>query len=196
MSNSAQPFYLTTPIYYVNARPHLGHAYSTIVCDAIARRKPPWASTPGSSPAPTSTGRRSSAQRRRKAARRRVCDGHLRRVSRPLGPLGLTYDDFIRTTEPSATSAACRSSSPRCGRGFIYKGSYTGQYCVSTSLCRCPPGRPAPTAAASPRRSAKRITSSSSRPSSASCWSFTRPIPDFISPKRRRARSSRSSAAA
>ena len=32
-------FYLTTPIYYVNARPHLGHAYSTIVCDTIARRK-------------------------------------------------------------------------------------------------------------------------------------------------------------
>ena len=37
-SNPAR-FYLTTPIYYVNARPHLGHAYSTIVCDAIARRK-------------------------------------------------------------------------------------------------------------------------------------------------------------
>jgi methionyl-tRNA synthetase len=37
-SNSSR-FYLTTPIYYVNARPHLGHAYSTIVCDAIARRK-------------------------------------------------------------------------------------------------------------------------------------------------------------
>ncbi len=42
MTNSAtnsSRFYLTTPIYYVNARPHLGHAYSTIVCDAIARRK-------------------------------------------------------------------------------------------------------------------------------------------------------------
>jgi len=42
MTNSASHpsrFYLTTPIYYVNARPHLGHAYSTIVCDAIARRK-------------------------------------------------------------------------------------------------------------------------------------------------------------
>ena len=42
MNNSATSpdrFYLTTPIYYVNARPHLGHAYSTIVCDAIARRK-------------------------------------------------------------------------------------------------------------------------------------------------------------
>ena len=37
--SSTKRFYLTTPIYYVNARPHLGHAYSTIVCDAIARRK-------------------------------------------------------------------------------------------------------------------------------------------------------------
>ena len=32
-------FYITTPIYYVNARPHIGHAYTTLVCDAIARRK-------------------------------------------------------------------------------------------------------------------------------------------------------------
>ncbi len=31
-------FYITTPIYYVNALPHIGHAYSTIVCDAMARR--------------------------------------------------------------------------------------------------------------------------------------------------------------
>src|ERR1700756_774619 len=37
--SSASRFYLTTPIYYVNARPHLGHAYSTIVCDAIVRRQ-------------------------------------------------------------------------------------------------------------------------------------------------------------
>jgi methionyl-tRNA synthetase len=32
-------FYITTPIYYVNARPHIGHAYTTLVCDAVARRK-------------------------------------------------------------------------------------------------------------------------------------------------------------
>ena len=37
--DKGQKFYITTPIYYVNARPHLGHAYTTIVCDAIARRK-------------------------------------------------------------------------------------------------------------------------------------------------------------
>ena len=39
LAQNPDRFYLTTPIYYVNARPHLGHAYSTIVCDAIARRK-------------------------------------------------------------------------------------------------------------------------------------------------------------
>src|SRR3954471_20784552 len=34
-----EPFFITTPIYYVNARPHIGHAYTTIVCDAVARQK-------------------------------------------------------------------------------------------------------------------------------------------------------------
>ncbi|MGD9124347.1 MAG: class I tRNA ligase family protein, partial [Desulfarculaceae bacterium] len=33
----ARTFYITTPIYYVNAEPHLGHAYSTIACDVVAR---------------------------------------------------------------------------------------------------------------------------------------------------------------
>ena len=39
MDKGQQKFYITTPIYYVNARPHIGHAYTTLVCDAIARRK-------------------------------------------------------------------------------------------------------------------------------------------------------------
>src|SRR3954462_8747359 len=39
MDKGSQKFYITTPIYYVNARPHIGHAYTTLVCDAIARRK-------------------------------------------------------------------------------------------------------------------------------------------------------------
>ena len=35
----SRKFYITTPIYYVNARPHIGHAYTTIACDTIARRQ-------------------------------------------------------------------------------------------------------------------------------------------------------------
>ena len=37
---TAHPFYITTPIYYINARPHIGHAYTTVVADAIARSRP------------------------------------------------------------------------------------------------------------------------------------------------------------
>src|SRR5258708_37459413 len=37
--HKAPKFYITTPIYYVNARPHIGHAYTTLACDAIARQK-------------------------------------------------------------------------------------------------------------------------------------------------------------
>src|SRR5512141_1717223 len=39
MAESKDKFYITTPIYYVNARPHIGHTYTTVVCDAIARRQ-------------------------------------------------------------------------------------------------------------------------------------------------------------
>jgi isoleucyl-tRNA synthetase len=59
MSDSPS-FYITTPIYYVNARPHIGHAYTTIVADAIARRR-----------RAMSTVRRSSAQPRRLGRHRR-----------------------------------------------------------------------------------------------------------------------------
>jgi len=57
-------FYITTPIYYVNARPHIGACYTTIACDTIARRQRLLGLTLSFSPAQTSTGRRSSARRR------------------------------------------------------------------------------------------------------------------------------------
>jgi methionyl-tRNA synthetase len=44
----SKKFYITTPIYYVNARPHIGHAYTTIACDTIARRHRMLGMTPGS----------------------------------------------------------------------------------------------------------------------------------------------------
>jgi len=44
--NSKDSFYITTPIYYVNAEPHIGHAYTTIVADVIARFLPPFAVFP------------------------------------------------------------------------------------------------------------------------------------------------------
>ena len=125
-------FYLTTPIYYVNARPHLGHAYSTIVCDAIARRKramgiETW----------FLTGTDEHGQKIERSAKLAGCSpqefadkiaGEFRGL---WDLLGITYDDFIRTTEERHKRGVQHLFATLRDRGYIYKGSYTGQYCVS-----------------------------------------------------------------
>jgi methionyl-tRNA synthetase len=107
-------FYLTTPIYYVNARPHLGHAYSTIVCDAIARRKralgiDTWFLT-GTDEHGQKIERSAELAGRTPMEFATAISGEFRGL---WDRLGLSYDDFIRTTK-SGTSAACRSCLPRC----------------------------------------------------------------------------------
>src|SRR5579862_8242334 len=149
MNESTSPserFYLTTPIYYVNARPHLGHAYSTIVCDAIARRKralgiDTW----------FLTGTDEHGQKIERSARQAGCTpqefadkiaGEFRGL---WDRLGLTYDDFIRTTEERHKRGVQKLFATLRDKGFIYKGSYTGQYCVSDEAwVEVAPGAPCP----------------------------------------------------
>jgi methionyl-tRNA synthetase len=143
---SPSRFYLTTPIYYVNARPHLGHAYSTIVCDAIARRKralgiDTW----------FLTGTDEHGQKIERSARAAGCSpqefatkiaGEFRAL---WDRLGLTYDDFIRTTEPRHKRGVQHLFATLRDRGYIYKGSYSGQYCVSDEAwVDVAPGAPCP----------------------------------------------------
>jgi methionyl-tRNA synthetase len=139
-------YYLTTPIYYVNARPHLGHAYSTIVCDAIARRKralgiDTW----------FLTGTDEHGQKIERSAKLANCSpmdfatkisGEFRGL---WDQLGLTYDDFIRTTEERHKRGVQHLFATLRDRGYIYKGSYTGQYCVSDETwIEGPPGTVCP----------------------------------------------------
>jgi methionyl-tRNA synthetase len=139
-------FYLTTPIYYVNARPHIGHAYTTVVADAIARRKralgyETW----------LLTGTDEHGQKIERSARQAGQTPHefATFVSRQFRDLwdrmGLTYDDYIRTTEERHRKGVQKLWRVLQERGFIYKGSYTGQYCVSDELyVDAPPGSPCP----------------------------------------------------
>jgi len=129
---SSARYYLTTPIYYVNARPHLGHAYSTIVCDAIARRKralgiDTW----------FLTGTDEHGQKIERSAELAGCtpSDFATAISAEFrglwDRLGLSYDDFIRTTEERHIRGVQKLFATLRDKGFIYKGSYTGQYCVS-----------------------------------------------------------------
>jgi methionyl-tRNA synthetase len=139
-------FYLTTPIYYVNARPHLGHAYSTIVCDALARRQramgvETWFLT-GTDEHGQKIERSAKLAGRTPLEFATAISGEFRSL---WDRLGLTYDDFIRTTEERHKRGVQKLFATLRDRGFIYKGSYTGQYCVSSELyVDGPPGTPCP----------------------------------------------------
>lgn len=147
MSNpSSDSFYITTPIYYVNARPHLGHAYSTIVCDAVARRKrsqgvPTWFLT-GTDEHGQKIERSAEKAGKTPAEFATAVSAEFRGL---WDRMGLTYDDFIRTTEPRHAQGVQKMFSDLKDKGFIYKGSYTGQYCVSDeAFVEVAPGAPCP----------------------------------------------------
>jgi methionyl-tRNA synthetase len=125
-------YYLTTPIYYVNAAPHIGHAYTTLAADTIKRLK-----TMQGYNAVLTTGTDEHGQ---KVERSAIAMGKTPQEFATLisnefrtewDRLGIRYDHFIRTTDPKHYETV-RWLFKRClDNGYIYKGSYTGQYCVS-----------------------------------------------------------------
>ena len=145
-SATPERYYLTTPIYYVNARPHLGHAYSTIVCDAIARRKralgiDTWFLT-GTDEHGQKIARSAELAGRTPMEFATAISSEFRGL---WDKLGLTYDDYIRTTEDRHKRGVQKLFATLRNRGFIYKGYYTGQYCVSDeAYVDGPPGTPCP----------------------------------------------------
>jgi methionyl-tRNA synthetase len=142
----AKKFYITTPIYYVNARPHIGHAYTTLVCDTIARRERMLGNDTY-----FLTGTDEHGQKIERAAAAAGCtpqeyadkiSGEFRALWKRMG---LTNNDFIRTTEERHKLGVQALFRKLRDNGYIYKGSYTGQYCVSDEMyVDVAPGAPCP----------------------------------------------------
>jgi methionyl-tRNA synthetase len=142
----ADKFYITTPIYYVNARPHIGHAYTTIACDAIVRRQrmmgfDTW----------FLTGTDEHGQKIQRAAEvagkpPQLLTDEVSAEFRALWDrMGITYDDYIRTTSDRHKRGVQELWKRIRDNGFIYKGSYTGQYCVFDEMyVEVGPGEPCP----------------------------------------------------
>ncbi len=144
--DSKPTFYLTTPIYYVNARPHLGHTYTTVAADAVAR----WKRMRGYDVLfLTGTDEHGQKIERSAAKAGKTPQEFAAEVSSEFRGLwdrmGLTYDDYIRTTEPRHKRGVQHLFSELQKRGFIYKGTYSGQYCVWDELyVEGSPGTPCP----------------------------------------------------
>ena len=143
----SKKFYITTPIYYVNAHPHIGHAYTTIACDTIARRHrmlgdDTW----------FLTGTDEHGQKIERAAQaagktpQQFTDDVSLEFRALWDRMGLTYDDFIRTTSDRHKQGVQALWRKIRDNGYIYKGTYTGQYCVSDEayVDGAKPGDPCP----------------------------------------------------
>jgi methionyl-tRNA synthetase len=128
----SRKFYITTPIYYVNARPHIGHAYTTIACDTIARRQRLLGAETF-----FLTGTDEHGQKIERAAQaagktpQQYADEISAQFRQLWKRMGISNDDFIRTTEERHKKRVQELFRQLRDNGFIYKGTYTGQYCVS-----------------------------------------------------------------
>jgi methionyl-tRNA synthetase len=139
-------FYVTTPIYYVNARPHIGHAYTTIVADVVARRRrllgdDVW----------FLTGTDEHGQKIERAAKaagispQQFADNISAQFKGLWKRMGITNDQYIRTTDVAHKRGVQKLFRQLQASGDIYVNAYTGAYCVSDeNFVDAPVGTPCP----------------------------------------------------
>ncbi len=124
-------YYITTPIYYVKDAPHVGHAYTTVNADALAR----WHRLIGDDVF-FLTGTDEHGQKVARAAEEQGLtpgewtDQLAPRFAAAWAELDITNDDFIRTTEPRHHRAVQQFLGRIYDNGFIFKDTYRGLYCV------------------------------------------------------------------
>lgn len=124
-------FYLTTPIYYTSGEPHLGHAYTTILADVLAR----FARQDGAEVLFLTGTDEHGPKVEAEAARRGItpielCDLLAGRFAAAWERLEISHDRFIRTTEDEHEDVVTAFLQRLWDRGEIYQGTYSGWYCI------------------------------------------------------------------
>lgn len=126
-----EPFYITTPLYYVNSSPHIGHSYTEIVCDCIARYM-----RMNGKDVLFLTGTDEHGQKVEEAAKRLgkptldFIDSVVPHFKNLWERLDISYDDFIRTTEKRHIDTVKKVLRILYEKGDIYEGEYKGYYCT------------------------------------------------------------------
>ena len=132
MSDKCKTYYLTTPIYYVNDIPHIGHAYTTIIADMIAR----YSRLKGIDTF-FLTGTDEHGQKIEEAAKKRgktpkeYADEISGKFKALWDEFEISYDKFIRTTDEAHKKGVQKAFLDMYKKGDIYKDYYEGHYCVS-----------------------------------------------------------------
>ncbi len=128
---SKQPFYISTPIYYVNGEPHIGTAYTTIAADTIAR----FARMDGRN-VMFLTGLDEHGEKVAQAAEehgmtpQEWCDSQVVQFTDLWKELNISNNDFIRTTQERHMVGVAQFMQKLYDNGYLYKGTYDGFYCT------------------------------------------------------------------
>ncbi|RKZ32084.1 methionine--tRNA ligase [bacterium] len=126
-----EKFYITTPIYYVNDKPHIGHSYTTVLADVLARYN-----RLAGKDVFFLTGTDEHGQKVAQSAEKsgitpkEHCDIYAKRFKDMWDALNLKYDKFIRTTDPEHIGVVQKALQKLFDNGDIYKDNYVGWYCV------------------------------------------------------------------
>ena len=128
---SKKPFYITTPIYYPSGDPHIGHCYTTVACDSIARYK----RMQGYDVMFLTGTDEHGLKIEQKAAEQGVTpkeyvDVIVGKFKNLWKYMNISYDRYIRTTDDYHVEAVQKIFKALYDKGYIYKGEYSGKYCT------------------------------------------------------------------
>jgi methionyl-tRNA synthetase len=147
MAERKEKFYITTPIYYTNGLPHIGHTYTTVVADVVRRYK----RMRGYDVVMTTGTDEHGVNVERAAKKAEIPESEF--VARMADAwrslwdeLGLTADEFVRTTDLKHVRTVQWLFKLCNENGYVYKGHYTGQYCIydNAFVNDAKPGEPCP----------------------------------------------------
>ena len=128
---SKKPYYITTPIYYPSGNPHIGHCYTTVACDSIARYR-----RMQGYDVMFLTGTDEHGQKiEQKAAEKGVTpkqyvDEIVEHFKKLWSYMNISYDRYIRTTDDYHVKSVQAIFKALYDKGYIYKGEYKGKYCT------------------------------------------------------------------
>ena len=124
------PFYLTTPIYYVNGEPHLGHVYTTVAADVVARHMRQRGEDVFFLTGTDEHGEPVSlAAEREGIPPRELADRNAERFKQVAARINATNDFFIRTSDPEHAAVVSEVVTRLKDNGHVYEGTYEGWYC-------------------------------------------------------------------
>ena len=131
MAEHKEKFYITTPIYYPSGNPHIGHCYTTVACDSIARYK----RLQGKDVMFLTGTDEHGLKIEQKAAEKGITpkeyvDEKVAKFKELWNYMNISYDRYIRTTDDYHIETVQKIFKELYDRGYIYKGKYTGKYCT------------------------------------------------------------------